>query len=187
MNFRSTFFIFLAAFFSVGLFSCSGGKSTSLSQVKSDTLKHAAASPQTFTYRFYFGSVGSMTRPHDEIWIDTSGQMTFDTHQHMHDGSWKSPHGIAYLEPRDEDSLLYFIRQDIIFSIDESDVTPLCADGDQYTIRLWRSDLKREVKFKTNTCAPEYNLLTGQLRKIFPAFIAYIDRMRTRYRPLYTD
>ena len=186
MSFRSASLILLV-FLSAQLVSCSSGKSTGISQVKADTVKHVASAPQVFTYRFYFGSVGSVTKPHDEIWIDTSGQMTFDTHQHMNDGSWKSPHGIAYLEPRDEDTMLTFIKQDVLFSIDESDVTPQCPDGDQYTIRLYRSDLHKKISFRTNTCALEYNLLTGQQRKIFPAFIAFIDRMRARYRPLYTE
>jgi hypothetical protein len=170
-----------------GLISCSGSKSTTVTQVKTDSVKKAPISPQRFTYRFHFAALGTATRPQDEFWIDTSGQMTFDTHQHMKDGSWKSPHGIAYLEPRDEDSLLSFIKQDILYTIDESDVSPLCPDGDIYTFHILRSGIKKEVSFKTNTCAPEYNLLTGQQRKFFPLFLAFIDRLRVRYRPLYTE
>jgi hypothetical protein len=178
-------FLFLFGI-SFALFSCGGSKSVS----SHDSLAVARVpvqAPQTFKYRFYFYSLGSLTRPHDEIWIDTNGQMTFDTQQHMHDGSWKSPRGMAYLEPRDEDSLLTFIRQDALFSIDEADVTPQCPDGDQYKIRVYRSDLKKQVSFNTNTCASEFNLLVGQQRKLFPGFIAYIERLRVRYRPLYTE
>jgi len=186
MNFRLLSIAFSLAISSM-LISCSGGKSTSSTAEKTEVKKNVSLPPQTFTYRFHFASLGSMTKPHDEIWIDTSGQMTFDTHQHMKDGTWKSPRGMAYLEPKDEDSLLAFIRQDILYSIDQSDVSPQCPDGDQYSIRLYRSDLKKELSIKTNTCAAEFNLLTGQQRKLFPAFVAYIDRLRNRYRPLYTE
>ncbi|MEP7234747.1 MAG: hypothetical protein ABI778_05580, partial [Ignavibacteriota bacterium] len=31
-------------------------------------------------YRMHFVALGSMTLPHDEFWIDTTGQMTFETH-----------------------------------------------------------------------------------------------------------
>ena|SRR5579872_5799938 len=180
--FLLTSFVVICAF--VG--SCSSIKPVA-SEKKTEEQKPAPALPQTFTYRFHFASLGSMTKPHDEIWIDTTGQMTFDTHQHLKDGSWKSPRGFAFLEPRDEDTLLFFIRKNILFSIDESDVSPQCPDGDQYIIRMYRSDLKKELFIRTNPCAGEYNLLTGEQRKIFPLFLAYIERLRDRYRPLYTD
>jgi hypothetical protein len=186
MNFRSLLvlcFIILSAL----IISCGGGKSVTDSSKKIEAQKPASITPQTFTYRFHFANLGSMTKPHDEIWIDTSGQVTFNTHQHMKDGSWKSPRGFAYLEPKDEDTLLFFIRKDAMYSIEESDVSPQCPDGDQYTIRMSRSDLKKELIIQTNTCAGEYNLLTGDQRKLFPAFLAYIDRLRDRYRPLYTE
>ncbi len=186
MKFRTQLLVG-SAMLSIGLISCGGGKSIGDSSKKSEVQKTAPVSPQMVTYRFHFTSLGSATKPHDEIWIDTNGQMTFDTQQHMKDGSWRSPRGMAYLEPKDEDSLLTFVRLDILYSIDESDVSPQCPDGDQYGIRMSRSDLKKELFIKTNTCAAEYNLLTGQQRKIFPAFIAFIDRLRDRYRPLYTE
>ena len=146
MNFRYTFhtcFLLLSA----ALISCSGGKSVTTSEKKVEAAKPVPVVPQRFTYRFHFIALGSATRPHDEFWIDTSGQMTFDTHQHMRDGSWKSPHGIAFLEPRDEDSLLSFIKQDVLFTIEESDVSPQCAEGDIYTFHILRSDIKKELLF----------------------------------------
>jgi hypothetical protein len=140
-----------------------------------------------FRYRFHLNASGSMTTPHDDINIDTNGQMVFDTQQHMKDGTWKSPHGMAFLEPRDEDTLLSFIKRDILFSIDESDVSPSCPNGDHYSLQISRTDLQKKLSITTNTCAAEYNLLTGDARKIFPAFLAYLNRLRDRYRPLFTD
>ncbi|MEP7235745.1 MAG: hypothetical protein ABI778_10665, partial [Ignavibacteriota bacterium] len=101
--------------------------------------------------------------------------------------SWKEPKGLAYLEPRDEDSMLRFISHDELFTIDPADVSPLCAEGDIYTLHVIRSDLKNQLNVRTNTCVFEFNLLTGSQRKIFPELIAFINRIRDRYRPLYTE
>jgi hypothetical protein len=171
----------------LGCISCSGGKSVSSAQISTSPKTEVPAPPKSFKYRLYFGSQGSMTLPHDQIWIDSTGQMTFDTQQHMKDGSWKSPRGLAYLEPKDEDSLLRFIRQDALFSIEEADVSPQCADGDIYKIHIIRSDLAKELQIQTNTCALEFNLLTGQQRKIFSPFIAFFNRLRDKYRPLFPE
>src|SRR5438045_4105453 len=113
---------FSSVIFFAALISCSGGKTASSTTEKTETAKQK--NPQTFTYKFYFGSLGSVTRPHDDIWIDSAGQMTFDTKQHLKSGAWKSPRGLAYLEPKDEDTLLSFIRQDALFSIEQADVSP---------------------------------------------------------------
>ncbi len=174
---------------SVIFISCGGGKPAAISSSvqKSEPTKLTAASQEKFKYRFYFGSLGSLTKPHDNIWIDTAGQMTFDTEQQLKSGGWKSPRGMSFLEPKDEDTLLFFIKQDALFTIEEADVSPQCPDGDIYTIIIYRTDIKKQLSVKTNTCAPEFNLLTGQQRKIFPALLAFIDRIRDRYRPLFTD
>ncbi len=179
--------IFSSIVLSAGLFSCSGGKPTIKETLYKEPEKKVAPVVQQFKFKFHLNASGSMTTPHDDINIDTNGQMIFDSQQHMKDGTWKSPHGMAFLEPRDEDTLLSFIKRDALFSIDESDISPLCPDGDHYSLQIVRTDLKKSLSVTTNTCASEYNLLTGENRKIFPAFLAYLNRLRDRYRPLYTE
>lgn len=186
MNFR-LLAVVLFIILSISLGSCGGGKSASTTLQKTESEKVIQPIPLTFKYRFHLGTYGSETKPHDDIWIDTSGQMTFDTQQRLKNGNWKTPRGMAYLEPRDEDSLLFFISQDILFSIEQSDISPHCPNGEQFSIRIYRTDLKKELSVVTNECASEFNLLTGTQRKIFPPFIAYINRIRERYRPLFTD
>jgi len=167
--------------------SCGSGKPIANIPRKVDSLKSAVLPNQQFKFRLHLKAAGSMTTPHDDINIDTNGQMIFDTQQHMKNGTWKSPHGMAFLEPRDEDTLFSFIKIETLFSIEESDVSPLCPDGDQYSLQIMRTDLKKGLSINTNTCAGEYNLLTGEPRKIYPAFLAYLNRLRDRYRPLFTD
>jgi hypothetical protein len=170
---------------------CSCGGSKPVSATKSEQKKDSVALVKTalpkFKYRFYLGSPASAIRPHDEIWIDTNGQMTFDTQQKLKNGTWKSPRGLAYLEPKDADTLVNFLKYDQFFSIEESDVSPQCADGDQITLTIYRTDLKKELHITTNSCAAEFNLLTGDMRKLYPYFITFIGRLRDRYRPLFTE
>lgn len=172
---------------SVVLLSCGGGKPITKTLQKPELEKSSVPAIQQFKYKFHLNASGSMTTPHDDIMIDTNGQMIFDTQQHLKNGTWKSPHGMAFLEQRDEDTLLSFIKQDALFSIDESDVSPLCPDGDHYSLQIIRTDLKKNLSVSTNSCAAEFNLLTGENRKMFPAFLAYLSRLRDRYRPLFTD
>lgn len=170
-----------------GIVSCGGGIPTAKITKKTEPEKSIEQTVQQFKYKFHLNASGSMTTPHDDINIDTNGQMIFDSQQHMKDGTWKSPHGMAFLEPRDEDTLLSFIKHDALFSIEESDVSSSCPDGDHYLLQIMRTDLKNRLSLKTSTCAAEYNLLTGDNRKTFPAFLAYLNRLRDRYRPVYTD
>jgi len=172
-------------FFSLIIISC-GGSKTSSSAEKLEQ-KHVPAPVQPFTYTLRFVASGSMKSPHDEIYIDSSGQMIFNTDQHLKNGLWKTPRGMAYLEARDEDTLLQFIKQDNLFSIVESDVSPQCPEGDHFTLKIHRSDLKKDLFINTNTCAAEYNLLTGSNRKVFPDFLSFIGRLRDRYRPALTE
>ncbi|MDP4219352.1 MAG: hypothetical protein Q8916_02010 [Bacteroidota bacterium] len=166
--------------------SCSSGKS-GISDTGKNSVQNSKAVSAPMTYRFHFGASGTATKPHEEFWIDSTGKMTFDTRQHMKNGTWKTPRGLSYIEPRDEDTLLYYIKQDALFDIDESDVSPQCPEGESFALRIARSDLKKELAIITNTCASEFNLLTGQQRKIFPPFLAFLNRLRDRYRPLFTD
>lgn len=185
MNYKILPLIF-SVLLSSSIVSCSGGKSVSSIEQKKDSVKIVKTSDR-FKYRFYLGSPATANRPHDEIWIDTTGQMTYDTQQKLKNGTWKSPRGMAYLEPKDADTLFNFIKYDKFFSIEESDVSPQCPDGDLITLRIYRTDLKKELHITTNSCAAEFNLLTGDIRKIYPYFIAYIGRLRDRYRPLFTE
>jgi hypothetical protein len=179
-------FFLLFALASCSLISCSS-KSVSKTEEKNESKKVVLITPKMFTYSISLEAPASIKHPHDGFWIDTSGQMTFETDQHMKNGSWKKPRGLAYLEPKDEDSLLTFIRKDAFFSIEESDVSPQCPNGDQYILQLYRSDLNKKITLHTNTCASDFNLLTGEMRKVFPQFLAFIGRLRDRYRPLFTD
>src|SRR4051812_45809400 len=108
MKLRFSFCIFLS-FFCFSLISCSGNKAISTTPSPKDTLKKVQTVSPHFTYRFHLSAPTSMRSPHDEILIDTNGQMTYDSEQHMKNGKWKRPRGYAYLEPKDEDTLLSFI------------------------------------------------------------------------------
>jgi hypothetical protein len=171
-------------FLSLGLLSCGGsGKSLSTSsEQKKDTVKHVQL-PSSFLYKFYLEAFGTFESPHDKFWIDTTGQMSFDYDQHMQSGQWKKLRGMAFLEVKDEDTLLTFIKDKTLFDIEEADVTPQCPTGDQYVLSIWRSDLTKRLSIHTNFCAAEYNLLTGPQRKLFPKFLAFLSRLRVRYRP----
>jgi hypothetical protein len=182
-------FFFFFFFIAIGtLISCGGTKSVTKNELRTDSLKKVSTKPTTFTYRFHVTTLGlGANQHHDEISIDTTGQIMYNAQQHFKNGDWKRVPGMAFIEPKDEDTLLTFIRQDALFSIEESDVTPQCPDGETYSFIIYRSDLKKEIRFKTNSCAAEFNLLTGAKRKLFPGFLAYIDRLRDRYRPQLMD
>jgi hypothetical protein len=172
------------------LFAAIAGSLASCSSPKTVSKTEAAKTADTlsFRYRFHVLTLGALPgQHHDEIWIDTTGQMRFNSDQHRRDSTWTQVPSMAYLEPRDEDTLLSFLKHAELFSIDESDVTPQCPTGETYSFIIYRSDLKKTVRFKTNTCAAEFNLLTGVKRKLFPGFLAYVDRLRDRYRPSFMD
>jgi hypothetical protein len=171
---------------SAAFFSCSSSKSVTTSKSETDQ-KTVPPPAQTFTYTLRLVASGSLNTPHDEIFLDTSGQITFNTDQRLKKGGWKRPRGLAFIEPRDEDTLLHFIQQEELFSIQESDITPQCPEGDQYLLKIHRSDLKNDLTVNTNTCASEFNLLSGSKRKLFSSFLTYIGRLRDRYRPGFTD
>lgn len=178
------FFIMLFA----GLLSCSRTKPVSKNEQKTESPKKITPSSLAFVYHFHVTTLGlGANKHHDEMSIDTNGQMMFKAQQHFKNGDWKEIPGMAFIEPRDEDTLLSYLKQDALFSIGESDVTPQCPDGETYSIIMYRSDLKKEVRFKTNSCAKEFNLLFGVKRKLFPGFLSYIDRLRDKYRPQYMD
>src|SRR4051812_25653100 len=88
-----------------GLLSCSS-KTVTKNEEKKEGVKTAPVTPKMFTYSLSLEAPATIKHPHDGFWIDTSGQMTFETDQHMKNGTWKKPRGLAYLEPKDEDTLL---------------------------------------------------------------------------------
>ncbi|MBS1903075.1 MAG: hypothetical protein JSS75_05165 [Bacteroidetes bacterium] len=186
--------VIVGALVAVSLASCQSSKqSTTQVVAQRDTsippnaIPAAKVDPRLLRYTFYFKMLASDTHPADEIFIDTSGQMRFNTHQQMKSGIWKTPTGFAYIEPADDDTLTYFVRKESLFVIDPSDVSPECPNGDIMYISFYRPDLKKEIRLKTNTCAEEYNLLTGEQRKLFPMLLAYVQRLAQRYRPLFPD
>jgi hypothetical protein len=168
-----------------GICSCSSSRSTSVNLQTHDTLKTTL--PRTFVYNFYMEVYGTETTPHDKIWIDSSGQMRFDHDQLLKNGAWKPVHGLAYLDPKDEDAFLSFIKNNYLYTIHESDITPQCATGEQFVFRISRSDLQQVFSAHTNSCASEYNLLTGEARKLFTPFLEFIQYMRKKYRPEFTN
>jgi hypothetical protein len=117
------------------------------------------------------------------MFIDSTGQMTFTTNQTMKSGQTKTPTGFAYLEPSDDDTLYYFVRQKSLYDIDPSDVKPQCPTGDNLIITLYRPDINKWLKLETNTCAVDFNLLTSTQRRLFQQFLLFIQRLAARYRP----
>lgn len=157
-------------------------------RAKADTtVRKPAANPLDIKYSMYYRVLSSDKNQADEIFVDTTGEMRFNTHQQMKSGTWKTPAGFAYIEPADGDTLFYFVRKTSFFDIDPSDVLPECPDGDVLFFSIYRSDIKKEIKLKTNTCATDFNLLTGEQRKLFPMFIQFIQRLANRYRPRFPD
>jgi hypothetical protein len=170
-----------------GWISCGGTKALDKAAEKTAPKVTIPQPIHSYKYKLHLNASGSRTTSHDDINIDTNGQMIFDTQQLMKDGTWQSPHGMAFLDPRDADTLLSFIKIDALFSIDESDVSTSCPNGDRYLLQITRTDPPKKLSITTNTCSSEYNLLVGEQRKIYPAFLAYMGRLRRKYRPLFSD
>ena len=81
---NSKFFSFLSAgIISIALLSCSGGKQLSPTPLRADSVKTVANPLRKFKYRFHLSTPQSLSLHHDEIWIDTTGQMTFATDQKL--------------------------------------------------------------------------------------------------------
>ncbi len=147
------------------------------------TPAHRTNDTSDFQYTFYFKVVSSLNTPDDEIMIDTNSQMRFGTHQEMANGQWRTPTGFAYLEAKDEDSLITFIKRNSLFAIEQGDVEPQCPKGDILHLMIYRRDLHKTLKLQTNPCVYDFNLLTGEQRKYFPQFIKFLQRIRDIYRP----
>ncbi|MEI8134814.1 MAG: hypothetical protein WCH46_07015 [bacterium] len=177
--------ILLVAFL-VCLSSCGGQPAIVKSK---ESIAKSKPSPQSipFKYSLHLATSGSLSTPQDDFFMDTTSEYSFRTDQKMSDGTWKSPFGLGYLDPPEEDSLLRFVQNPLLYSIDENDVTPQCPEGDQYALKLYRTDTKQVLFIHTNTCSIEYNLLYGPKRKLFSQFIGYLEFLRKKYRPAFTE
>lgn len=180
--------VFVAGMMIVG--GCSASHTSSSSSHASDTAEKPVlvteAKPEV-RFSIYMRVTASEDHPADELFIDTSGEMRFNTHQQMKTGQWKTPEGFAYVEPADADTLHFFMKHDSFLEIQPGDILPQCPGGDQLYIAVYRADLKKNVRYKTNMCAATFNLLTGEQRTLFPMFLNYMERLRNRYRPRFPD
>jgi hypothetical protein len=165
------------------LASCSTTQTVTTKSVKAAEPVQKDTPQKRFTFSFYFLGSSTLTMPADEITVDTTGQMVFVTQQRLSDGSWTKPRGLAYLEPKDLDSLLSFISDTEFFHINNDDVLEECAEGSDIIFRLYRTDLSHGLDLKTSTCAAEYNLLVGKKRQLFKKFMVFFQDIRERYRP----
>jgi hypothetical protein len=165
------------------LSSCSSTKTQTTTPTKVAEPVQKEVAKKNFTFSFYFLGSSTLTMPADEITVDTTGQMVFVTQQRLSDGSWTKPRGLAYLEPKDHDSLISFISDTEFFHINNEDVLEECAEGSDITFRLYRTDLTKGLELRTSTCASEYNLLVGRKRQLFKKFMAFFQDIRERYRP----
>ena len=189
MKYPSKFsvFVMLLLTMAIGASSCSSSKQGSTVTATKDSTPVHIRRDTSFGYTFYFKVISSLTTPDDEIMIDTNTQMRFGTHQEMKGGVWRTPTGFSFLEPKDEDSLITFIKRNSLFEIDQNDVQPPCPQGDILYVMIYRKDLNKIVKINTNTCVYDFNLLTGEQRKYFPQFIKFLQRIRDVYRPALPD
>lgn len=173
------FLPFLIAFFAA----CSGVRTNLTSQEKKTAAKDTLTEEKDFAYSFYFLGSATLSMPADEITIDTSGQMYFVSQQRLPAGNWTKPRGLAFLEQNDLDTLLSIIKDSTFFYISNDDVSAQCAEGSEISFQLYRMDIHKGLKIKTNTCAADYNLLTGNERKLFKKFMYFMQNIRERYRP----
>ncbi len=180
VKFRIYFSVLVAT--ALSLSSCSTAPKTA-APMANITPVHQRTDTPDFQYTFYFKVVSSLNTPDDEIMIDTNSQMRFGTHQEMSNGDWRTPTGFAYLEAKDEDSLVTFIKRNSLFEVEQGDVEPQCPKGDILHLMIYRRDLNKTIKLQTNTCVYDFNLLTGEQRKYFPQFIRFLQRIRDVYRP----
>jgi hypothetical protein len=166
---------------------CHSGTQISKDIVPTDSLKATQApppkKPTDIKYVFHYKVINSQSSPNDDMFIDSTGQMTFSTNQQLKSGKLKNPTGFAYLEPSDDDTLYYFVRQNSLIDIEPSDVKPQCPTGDILVITLYRCDIKKWLKLETSTCAVDFNLLSSGQRKLFQQFIPFVRRLASRYRP----
>jgi hypothetical protein len=170
-----------AALLVMGCNSSSQTTKTSTATIEKPVAKKKNDSSFVFTLRLR--AVREMSSPFDDIYIDTNGQMVYETKQQMKDGQWRKPKGFAYLSIKDEDSLVNFIRKKSLFQIDPSDVKPECPAENVLFIDIYRSDLQKTLSLETNRCVENTNLLTGEQRHYFPQFIAFLEKVRVAYRP----
>ena len=182
-NHLIAYVLLLAA--SLGLASCSSMKNTSSDQKGSSLAAHKG--PDTIKYSFYLRVDGSMSTQPDEIFVDTTGQMTYNTQQHMRTGQWKNPTGFAYLDKTDDDTLFSYINYNKLFDVSEEDVKPQCPNGDQLFLSIYRSDINKKISIHTNTCSEEFNLLSGDVRRAFQELVAFSMRLRDKYRPRFPE
>jgi hypothetical protein len=171
-------------------YGCQSSSPTSKVMVSDSSKTTQKPAPKKLTdikYVFHYKVINSAESPNDDMFVDSTGQMTFSTDQKLKSGQLKNPTGFAYLEPSDDDTLYYFIRQSALMDIDPGDVKPQCPTGDVLIITLYRCDLRKWLKLETNTCAVDFNLLSSGQRKLFQQFIPFIRRLAARYRPGFLD
>ncbi len=181
MKIISSIAILLVVLSSMGGCHSSRMQTSSEESSQHDTVLHRP--PEAIKFSFHLKTLLSLTHPDDEINIDTNGQMIFELHQLMNSGKWRNPTGFSYMNKLDDDTLWSFIKKSSLFDVQIDDVKPECPDGDLLFISIYRSDLNKTVSFQTNTCAKDYNLLTGEQRQYFPQFLAFLQRVRDKYRP----
>lgn len=159
------------------------GCGTSQEVKKDEGHKEAITADIPVSYRLYFRASRTLQSPPDEVSIDTTGQMVFVTQQRMSDGTWRSPKGLAFLEPKHADSLIALITDSLLYTIRQEDVISPCPDGADYDIRIERMDKKWTLATRTNTCARTANLLTGERRQLIKRLIDLFEEIRGFYRP----
>ena len=169
----------------IALASCGTTKNTQTTLPKEErTISIASKAP---TYNIYYYASNTLTLPNDEITIDSTAYVIYTSQQKMQTGNWRSPKGVSFLEPEDKDTLYSILSDTSLFHINSDDVSPECPDGSELRIKITRSDLRQSLAITTNTCASEYNLLSGATKKQFKRLLAYFEKMRTNYRPKYPE
>ena len=138
-------------------------------------------------YEIYFIASRTPTNPPDEITIDSNGQMVTLSQQLMADGKWKTPKGLARLEPEDKIVLDSLVFNDLLYSIMLEDVIPPCPNGSTYVIKIERKDRKEVFSLETNACAITENTLSATQRPVFRRLIQLFESMRVKYRPRFHE
>jgi hypothetical protein len=161
------------------LISCQSAKQT--------TTETTYPTPGSVGAALYFKGTSTLTMPNDEFTIDTAGRVLFTSQQLMSEGNWREPKGVAYLEPKDADTLRMLLLNDSnLYQIKSEDVNGACPEGTML-IKLYRTDRTSPTIIETSTCAAEYNTLYGKTRKDFKVLIRFLHRCRDFYRPMYLD
>ncbi len=148
----------------------------------------AAAVAPAPVFTFYISGSGTDKKRSDTYKMDTARMMDVGTARKRKDGTWQPLTAIAYIEPKDYDSLVKILITYNLFTLDQADLVSNCIGVEMYKLSIWRMDslgkpAAKGVRAEFSDCTLDYNLLLEPQRTGLKRLIEWFDYMRPRYRP----